>query len=306
MKRELELKKRQLSEFMTHELLFDFQMGHLDSDRFQLIQEQLKSSQELTLELEKIQSGISYFNHLADTKVSSALLERISGQVEYWSQLKKIFKFENWPPFVKWGFEAVSVISMVIAISILIPWTQIKEILMQESKTDLILAEVTKSPEQRIADETSMPEPTQHQGQVQKNLETPPATPEATSKVAAGDQKPLDKPATKLTEKTSDESKGKGFVFRGVLKIKNVQAGTPALKEKIVEMGGRKAGEVELGWRRNQGDYYFHFVIPEEKIQELESVFKSLGTYKINKDPHPRIMPSGSIRYIITTEESQE
>jgi hypothetical protein len=84
----------------------------------------------------------------------------------------------------------------------------------------------------------------------------------------------------------------------------NAEMGSAKIKQKIVELGGRKAGEVELGWKRNQGDYYFHFTIPESKVSEVQEYVKTLGELQISRDPHPRVMPDGIIRMIFTAEES--
>ncbi|MBK7960035.1 MAG: hypothetical protein IPK04_01660 [Bdellovibrionales bacterium] len=41
-----------------------------------------------------------------------------------------------------------------------------------------------------------------------------------------------------------------GSLYRGVLKVTNAEAISPKITEKIVNLGGRKAGEVDLGCYR--------------------------------------------------------
>ncbi|MFN8791208.1 MAG: hypothetical protein ACK5Y2_07110 [Bdellovibrionales bacterium] len=304
------MKKRQLSTFMTQELLFDFAMGHLDPERRRLVQEEIEKAPHLQEDLDRIRMGLKYWEQLSDTELSKLLLESVGQRATYWSQLKKTFSIENWPPFVKWTLEAVSVVTFVILISLLAPWAQVKEIVMQESRKEVILAEIPKSamlaPHEapqttdknemgKFEDESAgaMTPPTQN-----------PTNAVSTTKTAQTDSaaKTVSESAAAAASK-ADDSRKKGFVYRGTLSVVNVEANASKLKDKIVELGGRKAGEVELGWRRNQGDYYFHFTIPESKFADLEDYFKGLGVIKMSRDPHPRIMPDGIIRLIITAEE---
>lgn len=93
-----------------------------------------------------------------------------------------------------------------------------------------------------------------------------------------------------------------GYLYRGQLKVTNVVATTPKLVEFITTLGGRKAGQVPVGWQKGQGSY-FHFTIPEAKYEELETFFREYGTLVIAKERHERIMPEGIIRLIIEVEE---
>ncbi|PIS10710.1 MAG: hypothetical protein COT73_07910 [Bdellovibrio sp. CG10_big_fil_rev_8_21_14_0_10_47_8] len=103
---------------------------------------------------------------------------------------------------------------------------------------------------------------------------------------------------------TAADSKRQGFLYRGSIEITNVQAVTPKLVDKVSELGGRKAGNVELGWSRGSGAY-FHLTIPELKYEELKAAFSQYGELKITKEKHDRVMPEGIIRIIITVEEKK-
>ncbi|HVK61136.1 MAG TPA: hypothetical protein VM432_06280, partial [Bdellovibrionales bacterium] len=62
-----------------------------------------------------------------------------------------------------------------------------------------------------------------------------------------------------------------GFVFRAFMSLNNLDELAPQIADQIHALGGEKAGEVELGWKRGTGRYY-HFAIPEEsepKLMEL-------------------------------------
>jgi len=304
------MKKRQLSTFMTQELLFDFVMGQLDPERRRLVQEEIEKTPHLQEDLDRIRMGLNYWEQLSQTELSKLLLESVGQKATYWSQLKKTFSIENWPPFVKWTLEAVSVVTFVILISLLVPWAQVKEIVMQESRKEVILAEIPKSvmlaPHQapQASEKNEMGKFEDESAGTNAPTAQNPVAAASTAKTTQADAvaKANLEAATAGANK-ADESRKKGFVYRGTLSVVNVEANASKLKEKIVELGGRKAGEVELGWRRNQGDYYFHFTIPESKFTDLEDYFKGLGVIKMSRDPHPRIMPDGIIRLIITAEE---
>jgi hypothetical protein len=77
----------------------------------------------------------------------------------------------------------------------------------------------------------------------------------------------------------------------------------PKIAEQIRELGGEKAGEVELGWKRGTGRYY-HFAMPETNEKQLLEKLQAYGPVRISKDPHPRVMPEGQVRFILWIESA--
>lgn len=301
------MKKRELSHFMIQEMLFDYANGELGTELTAEIKQEIEKSKALQDELFQIKTGLGYFKNMHELKISSLLIEEIKSDKSYFQQVTHFLSLNQWPPIVKWTIEAFVIIFVVVLVTVMTPWGKVKEIVFQESQTELILAEVTKK---NRTDEYAQVE--NQSPDSKKNIESfedeeTPVVTAASENVKAELPKvvsinQIDTP--KKIVKTEDVKK-QGFVYRGTASIVNAQAGASKLKSKIVEFGGRKAGEVELGWRRNQGDYYFHFTIPESRFQELEGYVKSLGELKMSRDPHPRVMPSGIIRIILTTEESR-
>lgn len=110
--------------------------------------------------------------------------------------------------------------------------------------------------------------------------------------------------AAATAPKPQDPVAFRGFLYRGRLQVTNVEAVTPKLVEFVNTAGGRKAGQVDLGWQKGQGSY-FHFTIPEAKYEELEAFFREYGTLVISKERHERIMPEGIIRLIVEVEEKK-
>lgn len=306
------MKRRELSDFMVEEMLYDYATRELDSDREHDMKEVIDKSKNFQEELAKIQLGLNYFEGLSRLQTSLSLIEEIRGQKSYWHQIRSAMSFSRWPPIVKWTLEAISIIGIVVLLTALVPWVRLRDYVLQESQTELIIAEVSKSrtrtqlsaannESSSFEDEESTPAMTKPVATV-----TPPKTPtaavvEPTTTTPQQVQVPV---KTKAVAKEPDVKK-QGFVYRGTVKIINSEAGSIKIRQKVVELGARKAGEVELGWKRNQGDYYFHFTIPENKFNEAQDFIKSLGDLQISRDPHPRLMPDGILRIILTAEESQ-
>jgi hypothetical protein len=100
-----------------------------------------------------------------------------------------------------------------------------------------------------------------------------------------------------------DQAKAKGFVFRAFMTLSNLDELGPKITTSIQEFGGEKAGEVELGWKRGSGRYY-HFSIPELNESALLEKLRAYGPVRISKDPHPRVMPAGQVRFILWVESA--
>lgn len=99
------------------------------------------------------------------------------------------------------------------------------------------------------------------------------------------------------------ESKPKGFVYRAFMTLGDLEEIGPKIADDIRELGGAKAGEVELGWNRGTGRYY-HFSLPEMNEEKILERLRVYGPVRISKDPHPRVMPQGQVRFILWIESA--
>ncbi|PIU00463.1 MAG: hypothetical protein COT74_05920 [Bdellovibrionales bacterium CG10_big_fil_rev_8_21_14_0_10_45_34] len=95
--------------------------------------------------------------------------------------------------------------------------------------------------------------------------------------------------------------KPKGFVYRAHMNTSEVNEVATLISNRIVALGGTKAGNVELGWEQPKGRY-FHFSVGAEHYDEIFNFLQQFGTLRISKDPHPRVMPEGQIRWILWLE----
>ncbi|MES2856358.1 MAG: hypothetical protein V4692_10875 [Bdellovibrionota bacterium] len=94
-----------------------------------------------------------------------------------------------------------------------------------------------------------------------------------------------------------------GYVFRAFMTLENLDDLAPEITDQIFALGGEKAGEVDIGWKRGNGRYY-HFALPEENEQKLLEQLQVYGPVRISKDPHPRVMPTGQVRFILWIESA--
>lgn len=94
-----------------------------------------------------------------------------------------------------------------------------------------------------------------------------------------------------------------GFVYRAFMNLDSLDKKSPKIVERIKSLGGVKAGQVELGWRKPKGSY-FHFSVPEYQYDELLKSLRNFGPVRIYKDPHWRVMPQGKIRFILWIEDN--
>jgi hypothetical protein len=100
------------------------------------------------------------------------------------------------------------------------------------------------------------------------------------------------------------EGKPQGFVYRARMTLHDLDVVGPKVTELIKELGGEKAGEVELGWKRGDSVRYYHFAVPEENREKLIEQLKTFGPVRISKDSHPRVMPEGQVRFILWIESA--
>lgn len=323
--------QRQVTLFIGNELLYDYISGILDEERKNAVEAYLKDSKEAQVEYQKIQMGLLYTEKLKQITVAQTLQQRLAAPSSYLSVLFKKSRFDQWPVGLKWGLEALVVVFVIVTFLTVAPWEKIMKLRLLTSN-EVVLTEINKSPDliehaQQAPDIGQTKEPPQFvdegikasskdsvatsaepaQPPVAKTTPKPlpAAMPKSQEKVAV---KVIEPVGAEETEEESAESvkENTGYLYRGQLAVTNLEAVGPKIKEKIIELGGRKAGEVELGWQKTPGFVYFHFTIPEAKYDELQAFLSEYGKARISKDKHPRMMPDGIIRLILSVEEAKK
>lgn len=326
---------REVSSFVGQELLYDYLAGQLDPVRREALEKHIKLSREAQSDIEKMQHAMSYLDQMSRTLVSQAVVDEISEPTTYVSELFKKTRFEKWPTGVKWGLEALLIVGVIVAILIVVPWDRMMDVVPGKGAEGIILAEVdrnggadkdpSESAESEFQDEgiakpTSPLEVTQEaQKEIEqqkklaeaqrlaqeKALVTKDASAKKVDVAATNPTKVADLKAQNLPKGIPEAQSG-GFLFRGDVAITNLDAGVPKLTSKIESLGGRKAGDVSLGWRKGPSSAYFHFTIPAAKYGELATFMSQFGKLRLSKEKHPRVMPDGIIRLIVTVEEAKQ
>ncbi|MBK9040732.1 MAG: hypothetical protein IPL83_16535 [Bdellovibrionales bacterium] len=103
---------------------------------------------------------------------------------------------------------------------------------------------------------------------------------------------------------TQSDKPMKNFVYRAFMSLDKLEDGSSQIASEIKRLGGVKAGQVELGWKKPKGSY-FHFSIPESNYEELLKILRTFGPVRIDKEPHWRVVPQGQIRFILWVEDNK-
>jgi hypothetical protein len=314
--------QRQVSSFIGQELLYDYMTGQLDDERKKAVEDFARSNKDAQANIQKIQNGMSYADKLSQTQVSEALLTKVNMPSTYSQVLLQKIRFEEWSPALRLSLEALVVALGITVFALLIPWHKLMD--LKVGSKDVVLTEVAKEGSTLAVSE---PEATSKEDTFpDEGAPTPTTTTlkmAATAAVTDSTSTTSSTPTTTVTTTTmkvvknsppaefsaatvsAGDEKRQGELWRGEIKVTNVPAITPKLVEKILELGGRKAGQVELGWSKNGDSSYFHFTMPENHFEELKNLFGEYGALKIKKEKHERVMPEGILRIIITVDEKK-
>lgn len=315
--------QREVTPFIGHELLYDYIADRLDEERKTAVEDHLKFSVDAQLDLAKIQRGYDYAKKLGETEVSEPIVTRISTPSSYLTVLLQKSNFDKWPQGVKWGLEALVVVTVIVTLLTATPWQKVLDLQVFKSSKDMVLAEVTKgAPTSAVESEVlGREDKPQFADEDAKELGTAvetetkgPSIPKVELKEeikVAKSPSPSPSPSATPTSVAKAEEKAEpaaasagGFLYRGEIAITNISVNGAKITEKIVSLGGRKAGSVELGWQKTPTSMYYHFTIPEAKYEELNTFLATYGTPQISKEKHVRVMPDGIIRLILIVDEA--
>lgn len=131
----------------------------------------------------------------------------------------------------------------------------------------------------------------------------------AAATTTASQQKAAAKKNNPTAEELSDRAteapiSARGSITRGEIDVSDFSNSWPAIRDKIISLDGKVAGNVELGWLRRPDQAYFHFTLPESNYSELELFLGTFGPVRFSKERHPRVMPEGQIRIILTVKDA--
>jgi hypothetical protein len=107
---------------------------------------------------------------------------------------------------------------------------------------------------------------------------------------------------SKMEAKSAEIKVSETFVIRASLEIKVSSLEDPSVGQVtdfLKQYNPIKAGQVDLGWKKEENLLYYHFMTKDEFEDDIKEGLLGMGVLKWSKDPHPRRLPQGHIRYIL-------
>lgn len=298
-------KNREMGDFFANHLLFEYARNTLDPERKKAVETALESTPELQNEFIKLINGIQYCEKLSETLINDAAIKQIEIQSSQVNFIVNRLRWHQWPLGFRWLVEAGVVALLLVMVLNILPLNRIIH-LNDDNDNQTVVAEVDrkKKPNFAQAPEANKERPDFTDEEVKQPAKPMAAEPQPTpTPVPPGKStQPVAAAAPPATPEKTQPKSG-GWIYRGQFLVTNAEAASPKIKDKIKELGGQKAGEVEVGWLKAPNVYYFHFTVPETKLGELEALLKDYSTGKLAKEAHPRVMPDGIIRLLFTVEE---
>lgn len=331
--------KRKLTPFLCQELLYEYAVGTLDPLRQADVDEYLPTDRASQDALGEIRRGLEYSDRLASTELSPELSAKLSQAENFRTLARRSFEWDQWPETLRWSVSALALSAFVAGVVTVVPWNQLPSFPKRQDSNTVILADIpnatvlgenseegeesevpTAGAEGSPELETSGDEHITGDEPAAVIAESPAlrdsvggspivqATPAPASAPSPVANTPVPPTGTKKTTEAGTsvaaaepEGKPKGFVYRAFINVTSVDEVTPELVKQLEGMGGEKAGEVPLGWRKGSGSY-FHFTVPVANEEKVTDILRAYGPVRISKDPHPRVMPSGQVRFILWVE----
>lgn len=314
-------KHKQLTSFLCQELLYEHVTGALDPAKQLAVDDHISGCHESQRELQKLKAGVHYCQVAQTVSISKELSEAL---INFEPQWKK--RFREWSVWSsERGWRALPylfvAISLALGLYITKPWNKEihREVILAEQlrkepdmlppnspELEALAGHVAKPKQTPETEKLNTPAPTIVVEAETKPSEAEPQTPPTQPKdkapvVAVNNPKPV---TTAIDEEGKIHNhEPKGYIFRGVIQVSDFSNTWPVVREKIVALGGRVAGNVELGWLRKPTQSYFHFVLPEKNQAELELFLSTFGQVRFNRERHPRVMPEGEVRIILTVKD---
>ncbi len=323
--------RKKLTRFLCQELLYEYVTHRLDARREQEINDFLPTCRDTSRELENLNKGLRYSQIAAQVKVTPKLKEALENFEPHWK--KQLRAWTLWSSQRGWKMLPYVFVVIALALGVMVtkPWvkTLSEDVMLAEQlkkEPDMVPAPPTPlppdAPTVSTAKTSTLPNgvaaPTLPTGvAAPPTVDSPPETVTAVktkpSPVAA--PAPTPAPLVAATEigtaadpdtskpATEAEQMGRGFLYRAEIEVSDFHNSWPAIRDKVVALGGKVAGNVEMGWLRKQTESYFHFTLPESNYPELELFLGTFSPVRFSKDRHPRVMPEGQIRIILTVKD---
>lgn len=313
--------RRTLSPFICRELLYDYVTGDLDEERRAAVAQTVESDRETREAHDFVVRGLAVADEFAASAPSTKLLEAIMQAESAVSLGKRYARWRNWPRTLRTSL-VVAIASALLGFLVTrLPFGRLSA--ARKAPNAVVLAPIEKNAPSAAQLAEGLPAPGVEDGSgddvddteegeapqqptvaaAAKNAERLKREGEARAlrEAHAGEDTRANEPEPPPAAAEKKDQKAKSFVYRAWLKVEDVEAESPKIVDIVSDLGGTKAGEVDLGWRKGAGAY-FHFALPAKNEEDLLDRLKAHGRVRISKDPHPRVMPAGQVRFILWVE----
>jgi hypothetical protein len=301
------------SSFFSKEKLFEFFKGELSPADRKTTEDFLSGSLTLRQELENMVMGQNFMSELKALQVSEQALARIQVAKPLSWDLRQRLDFSEWSSGLRQSAAIIASAVVALGIFLIVPWGNLYHQFIQQESKQIVLVETPRIQSEldlSTYEKQEKPEFTDEK-EVAKTSPADHAVPTPTAEAPVAQiLKPVAEKSPPAPSENTDTSApqaagSRGYLYRSRIFISNLQDTKPKITEKIIELGGRKAGDVALGWKKTPESAYYHFTMPENKLAELNQFLALYGESKIVKEKHPRVMAQGIIRLILEFEETK-
>ncbi len=289
-------KKDKLTLFLARQLLYDFAKGKLDSEREKAFEKALKEFPELKIELRQIQEKLDVLKTFDATHPSDQWTQELS--LPHPSLAQQIASIEKRVAPRFWRGLPVAILVSAVAFGAFLfqPWTYLKF-------NEVEVAEVHINDDE-LQMEAALALSEKDIENAMREQKASVASEEKSSKIEVVD-------ATKESraQETPEPQPRKpkvGELFRAFMTVNDLNSITEDTVKKIISLGGKKAGQVQLGWEREEDERYFHFSIPEKNKQALLDFLSNFSQVRLSSQEHPLVMPEGKIRIILVMKRNPQ
>lgn len=336
---ESEYNRKRLTKFLCQELLYEMVTHNLDGAREKEVTDYLETCRESQREFDNLNKGLRYTLTAAQVRISPALHHALENFEPQWQKQLRAWTLSS----TQKGWRMLPYIFgvLVIGVGLLVtkPWVQkaSEDVMLAEhlrKEPDMMPDQppappappVETAPQAKAelpAEEAAPPTPpaAASPGYLPDVMETVarvwlpavrtfkpdiavrPVESQTPPASATENDKKMEAAAVESAPKDTEEAMGRGFLHRATMDVQDFQNSWPAIRDKIVALGGKVAGNVELGWLRKPTEAYFHFTLPESNMNELEIFLGTFSPVQFSKDRHPRVMPEGQIRIIMSVKD---
>lgn len=291
-----------MTRFLCQELLYEYVRGALTAERQSVMDQFIGGCSESRREMEKLQRGLGYVEKAASIQVSQDLHQALLNFEPVWK--KRLRAWSLWSSQRGWRMLPYFFLLVALGLGLWVtkPWEQQLsqvQILAEQAKLPTVLRS-SGYPEAFVTVlNPSTPSPLLPK----KNFLVQPQT--RTEAPASDSQESHTLVQNEKSEGATNQSDRalKGFLMRGEIFVNDFASDWPKIREKIQSLGGKVAGHVPLGWLRNPKNAYFHFSLPQSNRAELENFISTFGQVRFSEEEHPRVMPQGQVRIILSVKD---